>query len=94
MEEAASCWLGRAEEDAPGGLVFTSSGSVYSEDDGGVVDESSPLTSAPRAARLLSAEEKTLSAGGSVVRLAGLYSATRGAHSYWLKQTGTCVGVR
>ena len=36
--------------------------------------------------RLLAAEEAVLTRGGNVIRLAGLYNATRGPHSYWLSQ--------
>ena len=35
--------------------------------------------------RLIAAEESVLSRGGSVVRLAGLYSMDRGPHTFWLK---------
>jgi hypothetical protein len=34
---------------------------------------------------MIAAEETVLSRGGSVVRLAGLYSDTRGPHTFWLK---------
>ena len=36
--------------------------------------------------RLIAAEEAVLTRGGSAVRLAGLYSDHRGAHTYWFKQ--------
>ena len=35
--------------------------------------------------RLIAAEETVLSRGGSVVRLAGLYTESRGPHTYWIK---------
>lgn len=35
---------------------------------------------------MISAEEAILQRGGSVIRLAGLYSDFRGAHTYWFKQ--------
>ncbi len=35
--------------------------------------------------RLIFAEEAILLRGGCVLRLAGLYNATRGPHSYWLR---------
>lgn len=41
----------------------------------------------PRVDRLLNAEEVVTKAGGSVVRLAGLYHATRGAHMYYKDMT-------
>ena len=62
-EAAAECWAGRegdgdgeGEGEGSSGFIFTSSGSVYAEDAGGVVRETSPLTDAPRAMRLLNAE--------------------------------------
>ncbi len=38
-----------------------------------------------RRRRLLAAESAVLGAGGCVVRLAGLYHARRGAHTFFLK---------
>ena len=47
--------------------------------------------------RLLAAEEAVLTRGGNVIRLAGLYTKTRGPHSYWLNKAkqgaGTELGV-
>lgn len=43
------------------------------------------------------AEQVVLAQGGSVVRLAGLYTATRGPHSFWLEKTrsaGASDGVQ
>ena len=74
------------DSEAGGRFVFTSSAAVYAEDQGGVVTENSPLTNTPRTAPLLAAELKVLQAGGTVVRLAGLYLEDRGAHNYWLNQ--------
>ena len=54
-------------------LVFTSSGSVYSEDGGGTVTEESEVGNNERAALLLSAEAAVAGAGGAVLRLGGLY---------------------
>ena len=53
--------------------VFTSSGSVYSEDGGGTVTEESEVGNNERAARLVSAEAAVAGAGGAVLRLGGLY---------------------
>ena len=74
--------------DARGGgrFVFTSSAGVYSEDSGGTVTETSPTADTPRAQKLLAAERVVVEAGGTVVRLVGLYLAGRGAHNYWLNQ--------
>ena len=79
--------------EAPGGrFVFTSSAGVYEEQDGGVVTEASPTASTPRAAKLLAAEERVLAAGGTVVRLAGLYLLNRGAHNAWLSMEEVKTG--
>jgi hypothetical protein len=67
-----------------GGFVFTSSGGVFAEDDGGKVDESSTVTSNPRMSKILDAEQAVLKSGGLVIRLAGLYTQTRGPHTFWL----------
>ena len=40
----------------------------------------------PRVARLLLAEKNVRDAGGRVMRLAGLYLPTRGAHMFYLKK--------
>ena len=90
------CWEGgggggsssssSGDDTTEGNFVFTSSGGVYAEDSGGVVDEGSAVSDSERARKLLAAEGATLERGGSVVRLAGLYTATRGAHSYWFTQ--------
>ena len=83
VQSALEYW----DKKAPGGrFVFTSSAGVYAEQDGGVVNEDSPVGSGPRSERLLAAENAVLAAGGSVVRLAGLYLEDRGAHNYWLTQ--------
>eukprot|EP00966_Prymnesium_polylepis_P046014 1065282-Prymnesium_polylepis.1 len=81
VECATRLW----DAEAPGGrFVFTSSAGVYAEQDGNVVTESSPTASTPRAAKLLAAEERVIAAGGTVIRLAGLYLLFRGAHNAWL----------
>ncbi|KAG8470528.1 hypothetical protein KFE25_008949 [Diacronema lutheri] len=80
VKSALAAW------DRSGGCAFTSSGGVFAESDGGVVDEDSATDSTPRSVRLLAAERHVLDAGATVVRLAGLYTATRGAHSFWLSR--------
>jgi len=85
-EYAKSCAAAGARWDGTGNFVFTSSAGVYAEDDGGVVDEASPVQRGnPRVDRILDAEAACLAAGGSVVRLAGLYTADRGPHPFWLR---------
>ena len=77
---AAARWSGKGQ------LVFTSSAGVYAEDGGGVVDEASEVAEGnPRIDRLLAVEQECLARGGSVLRLAGLYTADRGPHVYWLR---------
>ena len=70
-----------------GRLLMTSSTGVYGEANGGVCIEESPLSSSERARILLGAEEVVLEAGGSVVRMAGLYDRGRGVHRYYQKMT-------
>jgi hypothetical protein len=80
VRAALDCW------DGTGGCVLTSSGGVYLESEGGVVREDSATESSSRSARLLDAERLVLARGGTVLRLAGLYTPERGAHNYWLSQ--------
>ncbi|KAL4418741.1 hypothetical protein ABPG77_006414 [Micractinium sp. CCAP 211/92] len=75
--------------DGTGAFVFTSSAGVYTVEDGSACDESAPtakLGDNERTDRLLAAEAAVLEAGGNVVRLVGLYHATRGAHTFFLRQ--------
>ena len=58
-------------------FVFTSAGSVYAENEGGEVDESSEVAWGERSGKLLDGEETVFDAGGSVLRLGGLYTETR-----------------
>jgi len=81
LEEAVKLWSG------DGNFVFTSSTGIFAEDSGGVVTSSSPLGNNPRSQKLFQAEQVALKAGGTVVRLAGLYDTERGAHNYWLGLT-------
>ncbi|KAK3441003.1 hypothetical protein EUGRSUZ_B01266 [Eucalyptus grandis] len=86
---AALSWNGE------GSFLFTSSSAPYDCNDNGNCDEDSPVVPigrSPRTDVLLKAEAVVTEFGGSVIRLAGLYQADRGAHSYWL-QKGT-VEVR
>ncbi len=78
VQGALALWSGR------GGFVFTSSGGVFAEDNGGTVDEAAPVTKNPRMAKILAAEQAVVQAGGTVLRLAGLYTQNRGPHTFWL----------
>ncbi|KAK9814534.1 hypothetical protein WJX72_007487 [[Myrmecia] bisecta] len=74
--------------DGTGSFVFTSSGGLYTVDDGTQCNEDSavvPMGQSDRNDRLLKAEQATLAAGGCVVRLVGLYHAQRGAHTFFLR---------
>ncbi len=71
-------------------LVYTSSTGVYGQNDGSVVDETSPTEPATETARVLVATEQLLLAAGReknfpalVLRAAGIYGPERG---YLLKQ--------
>ena len=83
---AAQLW----DADAGGAFVFTSSTAVYADtDDAVLTTEQSPtlaLGTNPRADVLLRAEAAVLAANGCVLRLAGLYTLRRGAHTYYLTQ--------
>ena len=75
-----------------GSFVFTSSGVVYGDGSGDVVNELSSTNADannPRVSRMLNAERNALSRGGCALRLAGLYALERGAHNYWLEKFGT-----
>ncbi len=59
-------------------FIFTSSTSVYAQNDGSVIDESSTAEPSRETGQLLrAAEEVALAAGGCVARLAGLYGPAR-----------------
>eukprot|EP00930_Biecheleria_cincta_P072606 TRINITY_DN59983_c0_g1_i1.p1 TRINITY_DN59983_c0_g1~~TRINITY_DN59983_c0_g1_i1.p1 ORF type:complete len:264 (-),score=22.60 TRINITY_DN59983_c0_g1_i1:3-794(-) len=81
VRDAMQHWAGQDH----GCFVFTSSGGVISEDSGRVVSEESPVSDSPGVLPLLAAEEIVLAAGGTVLRLAGLYDDKRGGHAYWMK---------
>lgn len=75
--------------DGSGSFVFTSSMSVCATEDGSEVSEACPLVAkgkAPGTDKLLGAEAATLEAGGNVLRLVGLYHASRGPHTFFIKQ--------
>lgn len=76
--------------DGTGNFVFTSSMSVCAAEDGSSVSEDRcplvPEGKSPSTDRLLGAENATLSAGGNVVRLVGLYHAQRGPHTFFIRQ--------
>ncbi|KNA09398.1 hypothetical protein SOVF_153940 [Spinacia oleracea] len=83
VREAASSWNGE------GSFVFTSSSALVDCTDNGSCNEETPavpMGKRPRTDVLLKAENVVLDYGGCVLRLAGLYKADRGAHTYWLKQ--------
>ncbi|KAI8003713.1 hypothetical protein LOK49_LG08G03115 [Camellia lanceoleosa] len=83
VREAVSSWSGE------GSFLFTSSSAPYDCNDNGSCDEDSPVVPigrSPRTDVLLKAEKAVLESGGSVVRLAGLYKADKGAHVYWLEK--------
>lgn len=68
----------RAAFPASSRVLFTSSTSVYAQTDGSVVDEDSPAEPDRETGRVLcAAEDETLTAGGTAVRLAGLYGPGR-----------------
>ncbi len=73
-----------------GAFVFTSSGGIYGPGDGETVSETTtiPTPESPRTKRLVQSELNVIAAGGCVLRLAGLYTLERGAHSYWLEKSG------
>ncbi len=80
-------WLGASP---PGKFVYTSSTSVYGQDDGSLVTESDPATPPTETGRILVETENLLRIAASekmfpavILRVAGIYGPQRG---YWLKQ--------
>ena len=67
----------RGHWEKSGVFVFTSAGSVYAENESGEVDETSEVARSERSGKLLDGEETVIEAGGSVLRLGGLYTETR-----------------
>lgn len=71
-----------------GNLVFTSSTVVYGDSFGNTVNEKFRLdTRSSRSYKMICAEEAVLDRGGTVLRLAGLYSDLRGPHTFWMKNS-------
>lgn len=77
VNRALSLWNGTKA------FVFVSSTSVYSEEKGGEVTESSFVSDSPRASVLLQAEQAVIKKHGTVVRLAGLYDEYSGPQIYY-----------
>ena len=69
--------LNLAEILAPDFSIFTSSTSVYPQDDGSWVTEESPTGGTTASLVLLEAEKVALASGGGVVRLGGIYGPSR-----------------
>lgn len=64
-----------------GRIFYASSTSVYGQDDGSDVDESSPARPLAEGSKvLLEAEARVLERGGSVLRLAGIYGPERSVY--------------
>lgn len=83
LAEACRLWAG---PQGGGTLLYTSSTAVYGDSHGNTVTETFRVdTRSARSTRSIGAEEQIVTRGGSVIRLAGLYSASRGPHTYWLK---------
>jgi nucleoside-diphosphate-sugar epimerase len=87
-------WLSPAP---PSKFVYTSSTSVYGQNDGSLVTETSPAEPAAETARTLVETERTLQGAASqhrfpavILRLAGIYGPGRG---YWFKQYLSGVAV-
>lgn len=83
-------WLVPGRANGTPRVVYTSSTGVYGQNDGSLVDESSPTQPASETARVLVAAEQVLLAAGReksfpamVLRAAGIYGPERG---YLLKQ--------
>ena len=89
LAEACRLWAGPL---GGGRLLYTSSTAVYGDSHGNTVTETFRVdTRTGRSTRQLGAEEQKVTRGGDVMRLAGLYNAQRGPHTYWLR-AGTVEG--
>ncbi len=69
-----------------GNAVFSSSAGVFAEQHGGVVTEESKTSDSARTQQILDVENVFTSSNGISLRLAGLFTETRGAHMYWEKK--------
>jgi nucleoside-diphosphate-sugar epimerase len=79
------------------GFVFTSSTGVYRQDDGGVVDEASPVGGAPTADAILGGERAVLASGfakARVLRFGGLYGPGRHHLVDQLRRGDNVIGGR
>eukprot|EP00250_Pteridium_aquilinum_P020988 c25001_g5_i1 orf=55-1065(+) len=89
LDYAAELRLAAEKWNRMGVFLFTSSSAVYDCVDNGECDEDTPIVPlgrSPRTDVLLRAEQEVLQAGGTVLRLAGLYTKERGPHAYWAKK--------
>jgi nucleoside-diphosphate-sugar epimerase len=80
----------RLEKNPPSKFVYTSSTSVYGQQDGSIVDETSPATPVAETARVLVETENVLldharqtGFPAVILRVAGIYGPGRG---YWFRQ--------
>lgn len=79
------------------GFVFTSSTGVYRQDDGGVVEETSPVGGAPTADAILGGEHAVLTSGfaqARVLRFGGLYGPGRHHLVDQLRRGDNVIGGR
>lgn len=84
INEAQFLWAG---PESGGTLTYTSSIGVYGDSLGNIVNEKFRLdTRSDKSTKLISAEEAVLRRGGSVMRLSGLYTESRGPHTFWLRK--------
>ena len=78
-------------------FVFTSSTGVYRQDDGGLVDEASPVGGAPTADAILGGERAVLASGfakARVLRFGGLYGPGRHHLVDQLRRGDNAIGGR
>jgi len=78
-------------------FVFTSSTGVYRQDDGGVVDEASPVGGAPTADAILCGEQAVMASGfanARVLRFGGLYGPGRHHLVDQLRRGDNVIGGR
>lgn len=89
--------LAWARDVGAGSFVFTSSTGVYRQDDGGVVDETSPVGGAPTADAILGGEQAVLASGfaqARVLRFGGLYGPGRHHLVDQLRRGDNVIGGR